>query len=115
MYAGVLLAAIALTLPAVSSKDSFPFNDPVLSWDERVDDLVERLTLDEITEQMANGGTYTHAPGISRLGISPYAWDAECISGDVEAGAATSFPMALGLAATFRLVSRTRESILILV
>lgn len=106
MHANVFLVALmvlAVTLIGVSTQKpgSFPFNDPSLSWDERVADLVGRLTLDEITLQMANGGPHTHAPGIPRLGISPYAWDAECISGDVEAGPATSFPQALGLAATF--------------
>ena len=103
MHINAFLVTMALTLTAVvSTKGSYPFNDPALSWDERVEDLVGRLTLDEITLQMANGGPHTHAPGIPRLGVSPYAWDAECISGDVEAGAATSFPQALGLAATFR-------------
>ena len=100
----LIVLSLTVTSDAVSAEKpgSFPFNDPSLSWDERVEDLVGRLTLDEITLQMANGGPHTHAPSIPRLGISPYAWDAECISGDVEAGPATSFPQALGLAATFR-------------
>ena len=80
----------------------FPFNDVSLSWKERVDDLVKRLTVDEITLQMALGGRSTYSPGIPRLGIKPYPWGAECLRGDVEAGPATSFPQALGLAATFR-------------
>ena len=67
-----------------------------------MNDLVSRLTIDEITDQMAYGGEATNAPGIPRLGISPYPWGSECLRGDVQAGPATSFPQALGLAATFR-------------
>jgi beta-glucosidase len=80
----------------------FPFNNPGLQWNARVDDLVGRLTLDEITAQMARGGRKTCAPGISRLGIKPYPWGSECLRGDVKAGPATSFPQAIGLSATFR-------------
>ena len=80
----------------------YPFNDPTLSWNERVQDLVVRLTVDEMTLQIAMGGRTTHAPGIERLGIKPYPWGSECLRGDVQAGPATSFPQALGLAATFR-------------
>ena len=82
---------------------NYPFNNPTLSWRERVDDLVKRLTIDEITLMMAWGGRQSYSPGIPRLGIKPYPWGSECLRGDVEAGPATSFPQALGLAATFRL------------
>lgn len=37
------------------------------------------------------------APAIKRLDINPYQWGTECISGDVWAGNATSFPMSIGL------------------
>lgn len=80
----------------------YPFNNHSLSWKERVDDLVSRLTVDEISDQMAYGGRSTHAPGIPRLGIKPYPWGSECNRGDAEAGPATSFPQSIGLAATFR-------------
>ena len=46
-----------------------------------------------------NGGP---APAIENLGIGPYQWNTECLRGDVEAGNATSFPQAIGLAAAFR-------------
>ncbi len=48
----------------------------------------------------AHTHTHTHAgpaPAISRLGINPYQWGTECLSGDVNAGPATSFPQALGM------------------
>ena len=31
----------------------YPFQDPSLPWDQRVDDLVGRLTIDEIAKQTA--------------------------------------------------------------
>ncbi|XP_060068513.1 uncharacterized protein LOC132548653 isoform X2 [Ylistrum balloti] len=83
----------------------YPFRNTSLSWDTRVDDLVGRLTLKEIMLQMSKGGSGPHAgpaPPIPRLGIGPYSWNTECLRGDVSAGNATSFPQALGLAASFR-------------
>ena len=49
------------------SLSAFPFNDPSLSWDKRVDDLVNRLTLDEVVSQSV--ALYQKsAPSIPRLG-----------------------------------------------
>ncbi|XP_067673889.1 uncharacterized protein [Haliotis asinina] len=80
----------------------FPFRNTSLSWSARVDDLVSRLTIDEIQRQMARGGAGTDGtPPIPRLGIKPYTWNTECLRGDVRAGNATGFPQALGLAASF--------------
>nr|KAG5696800.1 hypothetical protein BaRGS_012823 [Batillaria attramentaria] len=70
-----------------------------------VDNLVSLLTLEELQLQMARGGhgpDVSPAPPIPRLGVGPYSWNTECLSGDAQAGPATSFPMALGMAATFR-------------
>ena len=41
--------------------------------------------------------TVTLAPAIERLGINPYQWGTECLSGDVHAGPATSFPQSIGM------------------
>ncbi|KAK7108548.1 uncharacterized protein [Littorina saxatilis] len=83
----------------------YPFRNVSLPWDARVDDIVKRLTLEEMQLQMARGGAGNiggPAPAISRLGIGPYEWDTECLRGDVSApGDATSFPQAIGLAAAF--------------
>ena len=75
----------------------FPFQDPKLPWDQRADDLVARLTLEEIVPQTLAG----LAPAIPRLDIHPYVWDTECIRGQASTNT-TAFPQALGLAATFR-------------
>ena len=88
--------------PLASSE--YPFQNYSLPWDERLDDLVSRLQLDDIVLQLARGGAGPNGPSppIPRLGIGPYNWNTECLRGDFGAGNATSFPQALGLAASFR-------------
>nr|XP_008119646.1 PREDICTED: probable beta-D-xylosidase 2 [Anolis carolinensis] len=93
-----------LLLASLSQGQDFPFRDPTLPWEERLDDLINRLTLEEMVLQMARGGAGPNgpAPPIERLGIGPFNWNTECLRGDVEApGWATAFPQALGLAASF--------------
>jgi beta-glucosidase len=72
----------------------FPFQNPDASIDDRVDDLVSRLSIAEKSSQMLH-----EAPAIPRLGIPAYGWWNECIHGVARAGVATVFPQAIGLAA----------------
>lgn len=67
-----------------------------LSFEQRATDLVARMTLEEKVAQMGND-----APAIERLGIDAYEWWNEALHGVARAGAATVFPQAIGLAATF--------------
>ncbi|OWF39181.1 probable beta-D-xylosidase 5 [Mizuhopecten yessoensis] len=100
----VLYISFLLSSWSCSAETDYPFRNTSLSWDTRVNDLVDRLTLKEIMLQMSKGGSGPNAgpaPHIPRLGIGPYSWNTECLRGDVSAGNATSFPQALGLAATF--------------
>ena len=101
---GLLLGCMSLLLGFPTVFGGFPFRNVSLSWEERLDDLIPRLYLDEVSLQMAKGGYHANgpAPPIPRLGIGPYNWDTECLRGDVDAGNATSYPQALGLAASFR-------------
>lgn len=66
------------------------------SFDERVDDLMARMTLEEKIGQMMNA-----APAIPRLQIPAYEWWNEALHGVARAGSATVFPQAIGLAASF--------------
>ena len=75
---------------------SFPYQNPALSVEERVSDLVSRMTLDEKISQMMNA-----ADSIPRLGIPDYNWWSEGLHGVAISGIATVFPQAIGLAATW--------------
>ncbi|MBN1509841.1 MAG: glycoside hydrolase family 3 C-terminal domain-containing protein [Sedimentisphaerales bacterium] len=79
-----------------SAIGAMPFQDPKLSIDERVADLISRMTLEEKVAQMVYD-----APAIERLGVPAYNWWNECLHGVARAGRATVFPQAIGLAATF--------------
>lgn len=75
---------------------SFPFNDPSLETDARIEDLINRLTLEEKAGQMMHD-----SPSIERLGIPEYNWWNEALHGIGRAGVATIFPQAIGMGATF--------------
>ena len=83
--------------PAASSPETTPaYKNPDLPIEQRVNDLIGRMTLDEKVSQMQDV-----APGIPRLGILPYNWWNEGLHGVARAGHATVFPQAIGLAATW--------------
>jgi len=80
----------------VSSQQKALYQDPSAPLDQRVDDLISRMTLEEKAGQMMND-----APAIDRLGVPAYNWWNECLHGVGRAGRATVFPQAIGLAATW--------------
>jgi len=82
---------------------NFPFRNKSLPIKDRVDDLVSRLTLEEVILQMARGGAGPNgpAPGIEKLGVNPYNWNNEGIHGYLSPKYSTDFPSPIGLAATF--------------
>jgi beta-glucosidase len=77
-------------------EDRPAFLDTSLPLQDRINDLVSRMTLEEKVSQMLYD-----APAIERLGIPAYNWWNECLHGVARAGIATVFPQAIGLAATF--------------
>jgi beta-glucosidase len=79
-------------------KQKFIYLDPSKSLEERINDLVSRLTLDEKISQLLND-----AIGIERLEIPKYNWWSEALHGVGFSGIATVFPQAIGLAASFDL------------
>ena len=83
---------ISLNLPA----QQFPFMNSALSVDERVEDLLGRLTLEEKTRLMRNG-----SPGIPRLGIPAFDWWSEALHGVGRNGIATVFPSCIGMSCSF--------------
>lgn len=101
LLAGVFSAAAAIAAPVAATAQQppvpdLPFRDPDLPLEERVADLLSRLTLEEKASQML-----TAAPAIERLGTPAYDWWSEALHGVARAGLATVFPQAIGLAATW--------------
>jgi len=73
------------------------FRDPDLPLSERVDDLIDQLSIDEKASQLVMKNA-----AIERLGIKGfYHWWNEALHGYARAGVATVFPQAIGLAATW--------------
>lgn len=93
----LLLAIVPCKSQTIDKKNlHFPFYNTSLSIDERVQDLISRLTLEEKADQMMNG-----TPEIKRLNIVPYDYWNEALHGVGRSGVATVFPQAIGLGATF--------------
>jgi beta-glucosidase len=92
----LFLLSFAFVFCGGDSPQSFPFQNPSLPIEERVDDLVSRLTIEEKVSQMQN-----RASAVPRLGIPEYNWWNECLHGVARAGIATVFPQAIGLAASW--------------
>ncbi len=63
---------------------------------KRAHELVSRMTLEEKASQLRYD-----APAIPRLGVPAYNWWNEGLHGVARAGVATSFPQAIGMAASF--------------
>jgi len=75
---------------------NFPFQNPDLPLEQRVSDLVSRLTLDEKTELMCQ-----YQAEIPRLGVHKYKHGTEGAHGVAWLGEATGFPQNTGLACTW--------------
>ena len=67
-----------------------------LSPEERAEDLVSRLTLEEKVSLMMHNSV-----AVERLGIRPYNWWNEALHGVARSGLATVFPQPIGMAASF--------------
>ncbi|MEN3332254.1 MAG: beta-glucosidase [Blastocatellia bacterium] len=89
-----LLLIFSLSLLAQTNQPLPKYKNPRLPVEERVNDLVSRMTLEEKVSQMID-----RAPAIQRLGIPAYNWWNESLHGVARAGVATVFPQAIGLAA----------------
>ena len=107
--AAILAVLAVLTVSCSTNNEEVPvYLNPDLSIDDRVNDLVGRMTLDEKVSQLMN-----RSPAIERLGVPEYEWWNEALHGVARAGHATVFPQAIGLAATWdtELMSRVATAI----
>lgn len=92
----ILLVSFLLTFNKGYSQklpNDTPFMNPSLQTEERVNDLVSRMTLKEKADQLL----YT-APAIPRLGIPDYNWWNEALHGVARSGYATVFPQSITIA-----------------
>jgi len=82
--------------PGQPAATKAPYLDPGLPVEQRVADLVSRMTLEEKVSQMRD-----HAAAIPRLGVPKYDWWNEGLHGVAFGGYATNFPQVIGMAATW--------------
>jgi beta-glucosidase len=88
-----LILVVLSCLGMIQQEYQYPFQDPSLSVEKRVNDLLSRMTLQEKADQLL----YT-APAIPRLGIPSYNWWNEALHGVARAGYATVFPQSVTIA-----------------
>jgi beta-glucosidase len=95
----IVLAGLALAFPVFAQQEATVqsgYMNPALPLEQRVDDLIHRMTLEEKVSQMRD-----HAVAIPRLGVPKYDWWNEGLHGVAFAGYATNFPQVIGMAATW--------------
>ena len=89
VIAGLLLCNIIFA-------QKLPFQDAKLSSQERVNDLIFRLTIEEKALLMQD-----QSPAIPRLGIRKFNWWSEALHGLANNDSVTVFPEPIGMAASF--------------
>jgi beta-glucosidase len=96
----ILLTAAALFMLSVTKAQdykSLPMWNTSLPFEQRVKDVVSRLTLEEKVKQMLNA-----TPAVERLGIPAYEWWNEVLHGVARTPfKVTSYPQAIAMAATW--------------
>ena len=93
----LVFIGLNLALPRLlMGQKILPYKNQNLNIDERVHDLISRMSLVEKASLLGY-----QSKAVPRLGIPAYNWWNEGLHGVARAGEATIFPQAIGLAATF--------------
>jgi beta-glucosidase len=93
----IVLSGLAFVVRLAAQETAQPaYLNTKLPLEQRVDDLIGRMTLEEKVEQMRD-----HSPAIARLGVPKYDWWNEGLHGVAFSGYATNFPQVIGMAATW--------------
>lgn len=93
-----ILFSLSIFICAISSAQNFkyPFQYPKLPVEQRIENLLGLLTVDEKIGMMMD-----NSKAVPRLDIPGYGWWNEALHGVARAGTATVFPQAIGMAATW--------------
>ncbi|MFC3158420.1 hypothetical protein ACFOEQ_07730 [Chryseobacterium arachidis] len=93
-----LFFSLSILICAFSSAQTFkyPFQNPKLPVEQRIENLLGLLTVDEKIGMMMD-----NSKAVPRLDIPGYGWWNEALHGVARAGTATVFPQAIGMAATW--------------
>jgi beta-glucosidase len=107
-FAALIMLPLHVRAQQQGNVPTYKYMNPALPVEQRVDDLIGRMTLEEKVSQMRD---YTAA--ITRLGVPKYDWWNEGLHGVAFAGYATNFPQVIGMAATWdtNLVHRMGDTI----
>ena len=92
----IIVAILVAMLYRLAAAQTFPWQDTLKPIDQRVEWLIQNLTLDEKLSLMVHQN-----PAIPRVGLPAYSWWNEALHGVGRAGYATVYPMPIALAATF--------------
>ena len=91
-----LLTTIFATVALTANAQVLPYQNPQLTAEQRADDLLGRLTLEEKVKLMMDT-----SPAIPRLGIPQFQWWNEALHGVGRNGFATVFPITMAMAASW--------------
>ncbi len=102
---------LTLAVAVISSTayaQQFPYQNYKLPVEQRVDDLLSRLTLEEKVQLMMNG-----SKPVKRLGIPQWDWWSEALHGVGRNGLSTVFPSCIGMACSFddELINRIYDAV----
>ena len=92
----LITTLMALFTMGAGAQNMLPYQNPNLSAEERADDLIGRLTIEEKTALMMD-----QSPAIERLGIPSFQWWNEALHGVGRNGYTTVFPITMGMAASW--------------
>lgn len=95
LFGGVFFGCSRLDAQSSAPGAEPPYLNPALPIEQRVNDLISRMTLEEKASQLVN-----QARAIPRLKVPAYDWWSESLHG-VAVNGTTEFPEPIGLASTF--------------
>ena len=102
----ILFFFISLMAAISALAQNYPYQDPSLSPEERANDLLGRLSVEQKIMLMDYD-----SPEIAEFGIRKYNWWNEALHGSARNGLATVFPQSIGMAAMIRSSSRFSTSL----